>query len=206
MNDNYRELERAWRQKQQRDRYDWSRAARPEQRLPDVSFRVWLILAGRGWGKTRVGAETVRIWARTNPIVNVIAATADDLRDICIEGPAGILNICPDHERPIYYPAKRLVEWANGSRMLLFSADEPERLRGKQSQKIWMDEISSWQYPKEAFDQAMFGLRLGSNPQAIITCTPRPIKMLKDLISAPGTLVTRGASYENRANLAPACS
>jgi phage terminase large subunit-like protein len=129
------------------------------------------VLAGRGYGKTRVGAETVRMWARDYSLVNLIGATTDDVRDIMIEGESGILSVCPNHERPTYLPSKRRLEWPNGAKSLLFTADEPERLRGKQHMKLWGDELAAWRY-EESWDQAQFGLRLGNNPQAIVTTTP----------------------------------
>ena len=114
-------------------KYNWQETARDKQRLPDVAFFIWLVLAGRGFGKTRTGAETVRQWIKKYPIVNIIGATADDARDIMIEGESGIMNICPDSERPLYVSSKRRLEWGNGAVSLIFTADEPERLRGKQA-------------------------------------------------------------------------
>jgi phage terminase large subunit-like protein len=132
--------------------------------------------------------------------VNLIGATADDARDIMIEGESGILAICPDNERPRYVASKRRLEWQNGAVSLIFTADEPERLRGKQAMKIWMDEVASWRYP-EAYDQAMMGLRLGARPQAIVTTTPRPTKIILDLVKDERNVVTTGSTYENKANL-----
>jgi phage terminase large subunit-like protein len=181
--------------------YDWDFWARDKQTLPSQPFFIWLILAGRGFGKTRTGAETVRKWVRTNRYVNLIGATADDARDIMIEGESGILAICPNDERPQYVASKRRLEWPNGAISLIFTADEPERLRGKQHYRIWADELASWRYP-EAWDQAMMGLRLGDNPQGIVTSTPKPTKLILDLVSDPKNVVTTGTTYENRANLA----
>ena len=182
--------------------YDWEFWARDKQTLPTEPFFIWLILAGRGFGKTRTGAETVRQWVRTNRYVNLIGATADDARDIMIEGESGILSICPDDERPAYVASKRRLEWQNGAISLIFTADEPERLRGKQHYKLWADEVASWRYP-EAWDQAMMGLRLGDNPQGIVTSTPKPTKLILDLINDKKNIVTSGTTYENKANLAP---
>ena len=187
--------------------FDWPFWARENQLAP-ASFAngektYWLNQCGRGWGKTRVGAEQVRAWARTFRYVNLIGATADDARDIMIEGESGIMNICPNSERPNYRKSERKLIWPNGCQSLIFTADEPERLRGKQHEKLWADELGSWRYP-DAWDQAMFGLRLGSTPQAIVTTTPRPTPLVKDLIKNPACVVTRGTAYENRANLAPA--
>ena len=183
--------------------YDWRKIARPNQLPPLGPWRFWLILTGRGWGKTRTGSEWVRERVRASAYVNIIGATADDARDIMIEGESGILAVCPDGERPDYLPSKRRLEWPNGARSLIFTADEPERLRGKQHSDLWGDEIAAWRY-QEAFDQAMFGLRLGSDPKALFTSTPRPVKAIKTLLADPNCVVTRGATYENRDNLAPA--
>jgi phage terminase large subunit-like protein len=188
-------------------KYEWRNWARPSQ-LPPAEFasghkRTWLILAGRGFGKTRCGAEEVRSWVKTFSRVNIIGPTFDDVRDICIEGESGILQICPRAERPRFVSSRHLLEWPNGATSLLFSADEPERLRGKQHEKLWCDELASWRNP-ESWDQAMFGLRLGANPQSVVTTTPRPSAIIKALAKDPHTVVTRGTSYENRANLAPA--
>ena len=182
-------------------KYRWSINARDKQKLPDTDFFVWLILAGRGFGKTRTGAETVRKWKDDYGIVNIIGATADDARDIMIEGESGILAVCPANERPAYVSSKRRLEWQNGAISLIFTADEPERLRGKQAMKIWADEVASWRYP-EAWTQAMLGLRLGDNPQAVVTTTPRPTKLILDLVKDKRNIVTVGTTYENRDNLA----
>ena len=137
------------------------------------------------------------------PLVNLIGATADDARDILILGESGIMNICPKAERPIYKANARRLDWPTGAKSLIFSAEEPDRLRGKQHQKLAMDELAAWRFP-ESFDQAMLGLRLGINPQCVIATTPRPTKIIKTLLSAPTTVVTRGTTYDNRANLARA--
>jgi phage terminase large subunit-like protein len=181
----------------------WRLRARPSQREPAGDWTYWLILAGRGFGKTRTGAETVRKWIRTCDLVNLIGATADDARDIMVEGESGILAVCPGHERPQYRKSERKLIWPNGAVSLIFSADEPERLRGKQHKKLWADELAAWRY-HEAWDQAKFGLRLGDRPQALITTTPKPVRHITDLLADTACVVTRGTSYENRANLAPA--
>lgn len=189
--------------------YDWPSWARPNQLAPTVAqnglpWATWLILAGRGFGKTRVGAEKVREWKRQGfQRVNLIAPTADDLRDVLIEGESGIMAICPPNERPIYRVSKRRLEWPDGSISLLFSAQEPERLRGKQHDKIWADEVAAWRYQQECWDQAMFGLRLGSEPQVIATTTPKPTKLIRELLKDPTTATSRGTTYDNKANLAP---
>lgn len=180
-------------------RWRWHLWARDKQRLPPGSWSTWLILAGRGFGKTRVGAETVREWVRSYRFVNLIGPTADDLRDAMIKGESGILEICPKDERPVY--VGRELRWPNGSKSLLFSAEEPERLRNKQHSKLWCDELAGWRYQQEAWDMAQFGLRLGDNPQAVVTTTPKPTPLMKSLSKDKNTFVTRGTSYENRPNL-----
>jgi len=184
--------------------HDWDFWARPAQREPAGDWRYWLINAGRGFGKTRTGAEMVRAWAKRYRYVNLIGATSDDARDIMIEGESGILAICPRDERPEYRRHLSRLDWPSGCRSLIFTADKPARLRGKQHEKLWADELAAWRYAEDAWDQAMLGMRLGDSPQAIITTTPRPIKVLRDLIKDPHCVVTTGSTYENRANLADA--
>lgn len=182
----------------------WQAWSRPEQRLPEGGWTYWLIKAGRGWGKTRTGAETVREWIRQGfNYVNLVGATADDARDIMVQGESGILSICPASERPEYKVSQRKLIWPNGAESLIFTADEPERLRGKQHQKGWLDELAAWRYA-ESWDQFKFGLRLGGNPQAVITTTPRPTALVREIMADPATLVTNGKTHDNRANLAPA--
>lgn len=186
--------------------YDWQGLwARPDQVPPAWDWFVWLILAGRGWGKTRTGAECVRAWVATGRYgyVNLIGATVDDARDIMVQGESGILAICPKDERPDYRKSERALLWPNGTKSLIFTADEPDRLRGKQHHKLWGDEVAAWRYAQESWDQAMFGLRLGDRPQAIVTTTPRPTKIVRDLIADSRNHVTRGTTYDNQANLAP---
>lgn len=180
----------------------WPFWARPDQLPPSGDWTYWLILAGRGWGKTRTGAETVREWVKTCDMVNLIGATVDDARDIMIEGESGILAVSSAADRPEYRKSERKLLWPNGAVSLIFTADEPERLRGKQHKKIWADEMAAWRY-QEAWDQAKFGLRLGERPQAIITTTPRPVRNVKQLLTDKATHVTRGTTYDNRSNLAP---
>lgn len=182
--------------------YQWAGFhARPAQEIPEGEWSYWLILAGRGFGKTRTGAETVREWVKTSRYVNLIGATSDDARDIMVEGESGILAICPKDERPYYKKHESKLEWPNGAVSLIFTADKPDRLRGKQHEKIWADELAAWRY-MDAWDQAKFGLRLGKSPQAIITTTPRPLKVLREILDDPRAVVTRGSTYDNKQNLA----
>jgi phage terminase large subunit-like protein len=182
--------------------YDWEIWARANQKTPQGVWSYWLILAGRGFGKTRTGSEWVRQAVKTSKYVNLIGATADDARDIMIEGESGILAICPYDERPEYKKSERKLIWPNGATSLIFTADEPERLRGKQHEKLWADEVAAWRYP-ESWTQAKLGLRLGQNPQACLTTTPKPTAIIKEIASDSATVVTRGTTYDNKANLAP---
>jgi phage terminase large subunit-like protein len=184
-------------------KHAWWWIGRPSQFLPEGDWTYWLIKAGRGFGKTRTGAETVREWIKQgHRYVNLIGATADDARDIMVQGESGILAVCPDDERPEYRPSQRKLIWPNGAESLIFTADEPERLRGKQHSKLWADELAAWRYPG-AWDQAKFGLRLGDHPQTVITTTPRPTKLVREIMADPATVVTNGSTHDNRSNLAP---
>jgi phage terminase large subunit-like protein len=182
----------------------WEFWARPNQLEPPGDWTYWLILAGRGFGKTRSGGEWLRKRAVSGLFreINLIAATADDARDIMVEGESGLLAICPPWEKPLYRKSLRRLDWPNGCKSLIFTADEPERLRGKQHESLWADELAAWRYP-EAWDQAMLGLRIGPSPRAVVTTTPRPTKLVRDLIADPACVVVAGSTYENRANLAP---
>jgi len=163
------------------------------------------LLSGRGGGKTRAGAELILKWAREgySPIA-LVGQTKADVRDTMVEvGDSAILNICPPWFRPEYEPSKRRLTFPNGVLAIIYSGDEPDQLRGPQEQKAWVDEISKFQYPQDTWDNLMFGLRIGDNPQAVVTTTPRPIKVIKDLVADSKTAVTRGHTLENKDNLAP---
>lgn len=183
--------------------HDWNFWARRDQAPPPGDWVIWLILAGRGAGKTRAGAEAVRHWTQDYPIVNLIGPTANDVRDTMVLGESGILTCCRRDEMPRYLDAASRIEWPNGAVSLLFSAEEPDRLRGKQHMKLWCDELAAWRQPG-TFDQALLGLRLGDKPQAIVTTTPRPSKIIKTLVSDKDTIVTRGSTFDNKGNLAKA--
>ena len=188
--------------------FDWGFWARPEQVPPvrDVPWQIWLILTGRGWGKTRTGAEWVRHRIEHCGALRValVGATAADVRDTMIEGPSGLLACCPPWNKPVYEPSKRRVTWPNGSVAVAYSADEPNRLRGPQHDSAWCDELAAWRFLQDAWDMLMFGLRMGDAPQCVVTTTPRPLPILRELLADPNTVVTRGALYENAYNLAPA--
>jgi phage terminase large subunit-like protein len=188
--------------------YCWRFWARPNQVAPAGDWHVWLVNAGRGFGKTRTAAEWVRERVDAGARHLILAgATAGDVRDTMVEGESGILAISPPWNRPHYEPSKARLTWKSGARALLLSADEPDRFRGKQSDTVWADELAAWRYP-EAWDQLMLGFRLGAaygvSPQAVVSTTPRPTKIIRELISDALTAVTRGSTYENLANLTPA--
>jgi phage terminase large subunit-like protein len=183
---------------------DWAGTmARDAQLAPAGAWSTWLILAGRGWGKTRTGAEWIRsrIEAGARRIA-LVGATAADVRDVMVEGPSGVLATAAPRSRPRYVASTRSVTWPNGAVALTFSAEEPDRLRGPEHDTLWADELAAWKYPEDAWHNALMGLRVG-DPRACVTTTPRPIKLVRELLADPSTRVTRGSTYANAANLAP---
>ncbi|MFQ5534697.1 MAG: DNA-packaging protein [Sphingomonadales bacterium] len=179
--------------------------ARPSQLPPAGEWRVWLLLAGRGFGKTRTGAEWVRGLVEQGRATRValLAPTAADARDVMIEGESGLLAVSPPWFRPKYEPSKRRLTWPNGATATAYSADEPDRLRGPQHDAAWADELAAWRYP-QAWDMLMLGLRLGENPRVVATTTPKPVKLVRELLASRTVTVTRGSTFENADNLAPA--
>jgi phage terminase large subunit-like protein len=173
--------------------------------MPEGAWRVWLLLAGRGNGKTRTGAEAVRqmVESRQARRVALVARTVADVRDVIVEGESGILAVSPPWNMPDWQPSNRRLKWPNGAQATTYSGDVPDQLRGPQHDFAWCDEVAAWRYP-EAWDQLLFGLRLGRDPRAVVTTTPRPVRVIRDLVKNPTTHVTRGSTYENRANLPPA--
>lgn len=187
-------------------RFDWETWARPEQVPPPSGhWGTFLYLAGRGAGKTRAAAEWIRRVAREHPgcRIAVVARTSADTRDVCIEGESGLLAVHPTTERPLYEPSKRRLTWRNGSQATAYSADEPDLLRGPQHHFAWCDELATWQRIAESWDNLQLGLRLGAHPRCMVTTTPRPLPLLRGLISNPRTIVRRGSTFDNAANLAP---
>lgn len=184
--------------------YDWAGFwARPAQLPPPAPWKVWLILAGRGWGKTRAGAEQVLAWARTpERRIALIGETVADVRDVLVEGESGILACAPPWCLPTYQPSKRRLTWPNGTLAVTYTGEAPEQLRGPQHHYAWCDEIGKWRYAQDAWDNLELGLRLGDHPQVVATTTPRPIPLLRQLLADPHTVVTRGSTYENTVNLA----
>jgi phage terminase large subunit-like protein len=190
----------------------WSR---PEQRAPKGNWQIWLYLAGRGAGKTRSGAEWVREKVKAGcKRIALISPVAGDIRKVLIEGESGILASAWQFDKdlyqqymgvPKYEPSKdHKLTWANGAIAHGYSAETPDRLRGPQHDALWADELAAWADPDATWDMAMFGLRLGANPQAMITTTPRPIPIIRELLASPTTAITRGKTYDNTGNLAPA--
>ncbi|MFV1749432.1 DNA-packaging protein [Phaeobacter sp. JH18-22] len=186
--------------------YDWRGfLARPDQIAPDGEWDVWLCLAGRGWGKTRTGAEWIREQVKAGAQrIALIAETQKDLEEVMINGDSGLLSVFPEDEKPhVRYKPVR-VTFKNGAIALGYNATEPNQLRGPQFDAAWCDELAKWRYARETWDMLQFGLRLGKHPQALVTTTPRPTELIKALVaSKEGEVhVTRGSTMDNRANLA----
>ena len=183
--------------------YSWDLWARPNQLEPPGSWVIWLQLAGRGFGKTRSGAEWIyKRWREGKARrIGLIAPTPADARDVMIEGESGILNVGFPDERPTYFPSKRRLVWPDGAQATIFSGHEPDQARGPQHDTIWGDEIAVWDYARATFDNCMLGLRLGE-PRALFTTTPKPLTLLRELVRRPDVVVTRGTTYDNVTNLA----
>ncbi|MGY4570547.1 DNA-packaging protein [Bradyrhizobium sp. USDA 3256] len=166
----------------------------------------WLAMAGRGWGKTFTGAGWVNelVETATAGRIALVAPTAADARDTMVEGQSGLLRMAPSWNRPQYEPSKRRLTWPNGATATTFSSEEADRLRGPEHDAAWADELAAWTDPQATWDMLMFGLRLGKHPRWLVTTTPRPIKLIKELLSREGrdVVVTRGSTFENAANLA----
>ncbi len=193
--------------------HDWDFWCRPAQRPPIGDWHCWLVMAGRGYGKTRMGAEWVRSHVEgSSPLIAVkgapgrialIAQTSGDGRIVMVEGDSGLLAISPPDQRPKYEPSLKRLTWPNGNIAHLYSADEPDQMRGPQHGLAWADELAKWRHAEAAWSNLMFGLRMGLRPQVVVTTTPRPMRLLKRLLEDKTTIVTRGSSFDNRAHLAP---
>ncbi|MCW2285693.1 putative phage terminase large subunit-like protein [Rhodoblastus acidophilus] len=183
----------------------WRARALPHQIEPDGDWTIWLICAGRGAGKTRAGSEWIleQVSAGRRRL-GLIGPTSADVRDVMIEGESGILACAPDWNRPVYEPSKRRLTWPNGAIATTYSAEEGQRLRGPQHDALWADELAAWTDAQMTWDMAQFGLRLGARPRALVTTTPRPTKLLRDLIAREGrdVVITRASTRDNAANLA----
>lgn len=193
-------------------RYNWKFWARPNQLSPQGDWNTWFINAGRGFGKTRAGVE----WVRQQVILGkkrgcAIAATNSDIERVMINGESGFLNCCWEGDKtvkgarlgkPQWSPTKRTLTWENGAQIQFFSAEEPERLRGPQFEFAWCDELAAWNRDRDTWDMLQFCLRLGKHPQVCVTTTPKPTKLVRDILKNQKTVVTSGSTFDNSANLA----
>lgn len=180
--------------------FDWRFWAMEKQRLPNVPFMYWLILAGRGFGKSYTGSNTTRLWASTGKFryCNLIGRTMHDVENVMVSGPSGILSIADKNFMPVWKKKDKCLEWPNGAKSLFFSADEPESLRGPQHSKVWADEICAWKYAKEAWDMMIMGLRIDSDPQVIVTTTPKKKhKLLSRIYHDEDTHLTTATTKDN---------
>ena len=184
----------------------------PPPRAPNgLPWLTWLLIGGRGAGKTRAGAEWVRAQAlglaplAASPVSNIalVGESEHDVREVMIEGVSGLLAVHRRDERPAWISSRRRLEWSNGAVAYAFSAEDPESLRGPQFGCAWSDEMAKWRYAEAAFDMLQFGLRLGAQPRQLITTTPRPTALIKRLMLEPQSVVTRAATEANAYHLAP---
>ena len=192
--------------------HDWGFWARPEQLEPDGNWNTWVALAGRGWGKTRAGAEWVRHRIRSgDKIVHCVAPTKGDVRRVMVEGDSGLLNVCWEGDEtyrgkhigyPVWSPTNNSLTWENGAKAVFFSAEDPERLRGPQAYSAWCDELCAWRNAQDTWDMMMFGLRLGRHPKVFVTTTPKTTKLIRNILGDEKTVVSKGSTYDNAANLA----
>jgi len=185
--------------------YDWSFWARPEQLPPPGDWLVWLLRSGRGFGKTRTGAQWVINRAQIGfRRIALVGQTKADVRDTMVEvGDSSILKLSPPWFYPDYEPSKRRITWPNGAIGIIYSGDEPDQLRGPQHDSAWVDELAKFKYPQETWDNLMLGLRIGPKPQVCVTTTPRPIPLIKALIADRDTVDVKRSTYDNIANLSP---
>ena len=186
--------------------HDWLTFAHRHQHPPCGDWTTWLLLGGRGAGKTRAGAEWVKRLALDHPKqgpIALIGETEHDAREVMVEGVSGLLGAHKRDERPFWIPSRRRLEWPNGAVAQVFSAEDPESLRGPQFAAAWCDELAKWRHAEATFDMLQFGLRLGERPRQVITTTPRPIALIKRLVADPRTAMTHAATVANARNLAP---
>jgi phage terminase large subunit-like protein len=161
-----------------------------------------MILAGRGFGKTRSGTEWVREQVKAGcGRIAILAETAADARDVIVEGQSGILAVCPKDERPLYEPSKRRLTFPNGAVATLYNGTEPDQLRGPEHDAALVDELAKYQYAQDTWDNLQFGLRLSENPRSMVTTTPRPIPIIRSIVQDSGTVITRGSTFDNSDNL-----
>jgi phage terminase large subunit-like protein len=195
---------------------NWSLFAQPHQIPPELApngrpWLTWLLIGGRGAGKTRAGAEWVRAQAlgmapfAAEPATRIalVGETEHEVREVMVEGVSGILAVHAPYERPLWIPSRKRLEWSNGAVAQGFSAEDPESLRGSQFSCAWSDEMAKWRHAEATFDMLQFGLRLGSQPRQLITTTPRPIALLKRLMCEPSSVTSRAGTIANALHLAP---
>lgn len=186
---------------------DWLLLRRVDQTPPEGVWRVWMLLGGRGAGKTRAGAEWIRELAlgeqAHNGRIALVGETYADVRDVMVEGVSGILSVHGTFQRPVWKRSLNRLEWENGCIAQAFSAEDPDGLRGPQFSAAWVDELAKWRKADEAWDMLQFGLRLGENPRQVVTTTPRSVPMLKRLLAESGVVVSRATTQDNASNLAP---
>lgn len=185
------------------DAWAWNHARADQHPPTDDAWLTWLLVSGRGSGKTRTGAEFTHRMSEAVGRIALVAATGPDARDIMIEGESGLVTIAPPGLRPHYEPSKRRVTWPNGCIGAIFSAEEPDRIRGPEHGYAWVDEPAHFALIQEVWDNLMFGLRIGRRPRVVCTTTPKPRPWLKELIKAPTTRIARASTYDNLDNLAP---
>ncbi|OKL43207.1 ATP-binding protein [Pseudovibrio exalbescens] len=195
--------------------HEWSAFAHPHQLPPKGQWHTWLIMGGRGCGKTRAGAEWVRALATGKPWagqpelpagagqIALVGQTYHDVREVMVEGVSGVMNIHPRHERPAWSSSRRRLEWPNGVVARCFSSEDPEALRGPQFAVAWCDELAKWRYAQETYDMLQFGLRLGECPRQLVTTTPRVVPVLKRILAEETTMTTRASTMTNAGFLAP---
>lgn len=189
--------------------WNWDVWGRQAQKPPQGDWRTWLIMAGRGFGKTRAGAEWIRLQADLHPDARIalVGASLGEARAVMVEGESGLLSVGPPHRRPVFEPSLRRVTWANGAQATLYSAGEPESLRGPQHSHAWCDEVAKWDNASgraiAAWDNLLLGLRLGEQPRIVATTTPRAVPLMRRLLAeaADELAVTRGGTEENAKNL-----
>ena len=186
---------------------DWGISGRGEQKPPEGDWRTWLVMGGRGSGKTRAGAEWVQALAsdgvRSDLRIALVAETLGEAREVMVDGVSGICRIARADKRPEFEISRRRLVWRNGAVAQIFSSEDPESLRGPQFHYAWCDELAKWKHAEETFDMLQFGLRLGRDPRQLVTTTPRPVPLLKRLMAEAGTRLVRIDTRANAQNLAP---
>lgn len=189
----------------QTESFDWEKCARANQKPPSGKWTVWLILAGRGFGKTRTGSETVRMFVdqKRYKRIALVGQTIEETRGVMVDGVSGILSVYPPDDKnfPVYERSKQRICWPNGAIAQIFGADHYDHLRGPQFDFVWMDEFAKFRYPQKIYEQVMLGLRLGDEPRCLITTTPRPLPIFKTMMRDEMTVVTRGTTFDNAKNL-----